>query len=218
MTMTDDDLLAEKEEEAQSPDVAPTLLCGFEGCGYTPPLAAGSGGERALGAHRYHAHGIKGQGKKKARRDRAPRSATININAAPRPNRAQADRAKSEEKVKGLLAVLAGTLNALGETTDAAIIQAHRETVAAALAQLAEYEPWLKKLLSGGKASDRMLAWVATVMALAAMLIPIADHHGLIPAELKRQLAGFGLAQGPPVAAMGDSAGDGGYVPKHAAA
>lgn len=142
---------------------------------------------------------------KPAKKDRAPRSArTVKITMAPRPNRAAADQAKMEERVKGLLTTIAGLVQFLGEAEDAADIRRGRDTLAAATAQLAEYEPWLKKILSGGKASDRVMAWVAFVMALLTVAIPIADRHGLIPAQLKELVSGLT----PPTPDMAQSGGD----------
>lgn len=186
-----------------------SLVCDQEGCDFS------TDSRQRFGLHRWQRHQIRSTASK-PKKDRRPRSAgTVRIDMAPKPNRAQMDRAKTEEKVKALLSTIVGVTRLMGEETDAVIIASHRDAVAAALAQLAEYEPWLKKLLSGGQASDRALAWIAAIMAMAAMLIPIADHHGMIPEGLKAELAMMGFVPRPVTVA--DSGGDA-YQPKHAAA
>lgn len=186
-------------EGPEPPGDGPTVrTCAREGCTNTFEV-----NPRGFGAKRlYCDEHAKKAGPKK---DRAPRSArTVKITMAPRPNRAAADQAKMEERVKGLLTTIAGLVQFLGEAEDAADIRRGRDTLAAATAQLAEYEPWLKKILSGGKASDRVMAWVAFVMALLTVAIPIADRHGLIPAQLKELVSGLT----PPTPDMAQSGGD----------
>lgn len=187
-------------EDADNKDTL-SYPCDQTGCDFSASLPM------HLGLHKRNVHGIAGTSAKKPRKDRKPRSvrgATVNINTAPRPNRGQMDQAKMEARARSLLSTIAGLVQMLGEAEDAEDIRRGREALAAATAQLAEYEPWLKKILTGGQISDRVLAWVAFTMALLSVVLPIADRHGLVPASLKEQLSGLGLA----TASVGNSAGD----------
>lgn len=137
---------------------------------------------------------------RKKPRDRAPRN--IMVDLAPKGRNSKNDElVKVEDRVKQLLGIVSGAVAMAGSLEDAADIARHRDTVAAALKELARYEPWLRKLATGGEVGDRMMAWVAAILAILAMVIPIADRHGLIPGELRPMLAGL---SGPPVAPSGD--------------
>ena len=157
---------------------AASLACLQEGCEETFNTP------QRLGYHRWRAHGIKGTTparKKKVRRDRPPTTVKIQVGA----ERTGKSDAAAKARVEQLVNMIAGSLAMAGNMEDAADIMRAREQFAACVIELAKYEPWLRRLLDGGQASGRVMAWVALSLTTLAMVIPIFNRHGWIPEELK---------------------------------
>jgi hypothetical protein len=67
---------------------------------------------------------------------------------------------------------------------DALDIQSNADALAEALANVAKYEAWLRKLLGGAGGSDRGMAWVGLIMVSASIAVPILIRHEMMPAQL----------------------------------
>jgi hypothetical protein len=160
------------------------LACDQPGCDFVGETA------QRVGYHKWRAHGIKKppRPKRKPARDKAPRSVTVNLGAPKTTRKGDQELAAVEARVRQLLNLVSGALVMAGQLEDAGDVQRNRDSVAAALKELARYEPWLKKLAQGGEMGDRAMAWVAAIMAIAAMLIPICDRRGWIPEQVRPML------------------------------
>jgi hypothetical protein len=78
---------------------------------------------------------------------------------------------------------------------DAADIAMGAPAWAAAVKELAVYEPWVRKLAAGGEMSERAMAWVAVVMATAGIASPILVRHEIVSGRVT-QLAETLMANG----------------------
>lgn len=119
--------------------------------------------------------------------DRTPGTVKVQIGTARAP-KGDPGLDKVEANVRQLCQTITGLLVLIGQAEDANDIRQGTEQLAQALKNLAQYEPWLKKLLAGGGSSDRVMAWVTAVMALLAILYPILDRRQIIPPQLKEVL------------------------------
>ena len=164
-------------DDVESPAPADVLACEVPDCGLTFDT------KQRLGQHRWHAHGLRSStpSKKKPRRDRPPTTVKIQVGA----ERAGKSDAAAKARVEQLVNMIAGSLAMAGQVEDAADIMRAREQFCLCVIELAKYEPWLKRLLEGGQASGRIMAWVAMALATLGMVLPIFNRHGWVPDELK---------------------------------
>lgn len=160
--------------EAQEPVGAHARICQREGCSTPLPVDA----HRLARYCPEHAPAKKAPPKK--RRDRPPTTIKVQLGA----EKAAATDAAAKARVEQLVSMLAGTLAMAGQLEDAGDIMRNRDQFVLCVIELSKYEPWLKKLLAGGQASGRVMAWVALALATLAMTLPIFDRHGWVPAEL----------------------------------
>lgn len=172
------DLLdVEPQEEVEEPPSS-ARPCQHPGCPNGIPA----------GAHHFaryceeHAPPKKQRGPKK---DKAPTTIKLDLGnkAAPKTD------AQAKARVEQLVNMIAGGLAMAGQLEDAADVMRVREQWASAVVELAKYEPWLRKMLEGGQASGRIMAWVAVGLSTLAMVAPIAGRHGWVPAELRPMLS-----------------------------
>lgn len=167
------------------------LTCDVPGCGWAPNPAAPNG-PALLGSHRSRAHGIAGRkraGQKRAPRDKAPRSIKVDLGSG-RPTTAKKDPAIEavRKRAEGLAGMVAVGLLIAGAEADAGDVEAGKVRWAAAVANLAQYEDWLRKLGQGGETSDRMMAWIQLAVATGAIALPILLRHDAIPDQIARFL------------------------------
>jgi hypothetical protein len=167
-------------------DLAEIRTCAKPGCENTFVV-----GTRGFAARRKFCDEHK-ENKKAKGTDRRPRSAA-RINVDLRPPKPKADPladqlAAVEQRVDQLLGMVAGWLTITGATQDASDIAAGKEAIAAATAELARYEAWLRKLAGGGEQVGRAMAWIGFIMAIMAVAVPILNRHGIIPDDLAQML------------------------------
>ncbi len=155
-----------------------SLACDQEGCEQTFDTA------QQLGYHRWRAHGIKkAAAPKRTKRDRPP--ATVKIQVGPEKATTAKSDAATKARIEQLVSMICGGLAMAGQAQDAADIMRGREQLALAVVELAKYEPWLRRLLAGGEATGRVMAWVTLGLTVLMMAIPILDRHGALPQELR---------------------------------
>lgn len=80
---------------------------------------------------------------------------------------------------------------------DAADLNRGAGDIAKATRNLAEHEEWLRKMLAGGQASARAMAWVGFLFTVGPVMVPILVRHKVLPSEL----AGVAGASPQPAAA-----------------
>lgn len=116
------------------------------------------------------------------KKERAPTS--INFNLPKAPGKKDPALEAVERRAMWLAGMVSVAVLFLGQPEDAADIERGRELWAKSVGELAEYEPWLKKLAAGGEGSARVMAWVKVGTATGAMLLPIFLRHDALPAFL----------------------------------
>ena len=164
--------------------LAEIRTCGKDGCENTFVV-----GTRGFAARRKFCDDH--MEKKKPAGDKRPRSTRVNVDLRPPKPKADplADQlAAVEQRVNQLLGMVAGWLTITGATQDASDIAAGKEAIAAATAELARYEAWLRKLAGGGEQVGRAMAWIGFIMAIMAVAVPILNRHGIIPDDLAQML------------------------------
>lgn len=132
----------------------------------------GPSGSMWLGLHRKRDHGVAGKGKPdrkpKAGKDRAPKTSI-------------AGKPASLKSDLGKLFKLIGTVVAVADPYCGNVLVKHSKGFSDALADLATQDPriarWLRGLSKAGP-------YGALIMAAGELAIPIAAHHGAVPAEL----------------------------------
>jgi len=151
-----------------------------------------------LGAHRYRAHGVPGAhaGSHKTRgrkvpRDTAPGSVRVELKSpAARAKKTDPALDRVEERARHIAEGIAVVLLLSQQHEDAADIERHKVPWSKSVRNLAEYEDWLKNLLSaGGESSDRVMAWLGFLIATGAMLTPILVRHDLVPPQVQQLLS-----------------------------
>ena len=78
---------------------------------------------------------------------------------------------------------------------DAADFHNGAPAIAKATRNLAEHEDWLRKMLAGGEASARAVAWMGFLFTVGPVVVPVLVRHKVLPAELT---AAAGVAQPVP--------------------
>lgn len=183
-------------------------LCAWPECDESFIVPKGQHARKYCDTHKgsKHAPGTKGA----PRRDTPPASVNVNF-PKPTTNKDPA-LAAVERRLLGMAGVVSMALLLFGQPLDAADIERARPTWAAAGAELAKYEPWLKKLAAGGESSDRMMAWLAFLGATFGMVTPVLLRHNALPAPVANLLRSMeetpeADAMGKVFAAMHDAAG-----------
>lgn len=205
------DLLGDLETEADLPpldgppaDFFAPVRCANPDCDVW--IDAGKGGfkRKYCDDHRPKPHTKKGGTK----RDSRPRSVTVNVGAPLKPTKGEdAEIAALRKRALTLANSLAGALALFGGERgqlDAADILANSDQLAAALAELAKHEAWLRKLAAGGEASDRALAWFGVISVAIAIALPILIRHDIVKGKLAQAATTFGLTGN----SMGDLLGE----------
>lgn len=167
------------EEEDVEHAPPPARPCQHPGCPNGIPA----------GAHhfaRYCTEHAPPKKERKPKKDKPPTTVKIDLGAS---KAAPKTDAQAKARVEQLVNMVAGGLAMAGQTADAADVMRVREQWAAAVIELAKYEPWLQRLLQGGETSGRVMAWVAVALSTLAMVAPIALRHGWVPSELRPTLA-----------------------------
>lgn len=90
--------------------------------------------------------------------------------------------------VAGVMAWVAQSTSNPVLLLDAADIQGGADYWAHAVRDVAVHEEWLRRALSGGTGSERVMAWVALGGATLTMALPILLRHDKLPAGLAAQL------------------------------
>ena len=166
--------------------------CQAPGCDNLLP-SSGSGWHwrRFCDNHQPGRHGTSKTTSKAPRKDKAPPSSKA---ATARSATRADDLAQVEKNAKFIAEMIGGGLGFVAETqhsaalkADAVDIQAGSAAWAASVRNLAEYEDWLRKMLSGGKASDRAMAWFMFAISTGSIAVPIMVRHGVLPADLAAQ-------------------------------
>jgi hypothetical protein len=88
------------------------------------------------------------------------------------------------EAAAGVMAMVAASRENRLLYEDAGDIQQGSGAWAKSVRDLAEHEDWLRRLLSGGKGSDRALAWTMFAIATGTMVLPILVRHKILPADV----------------------------------
>ena len=177
-------------------------LCAMPGCQETFTIKYPSENRRNCDTHKGQrvdgrpsgAHG-RGGG------DRPPSSVRVDLNLGKPAKTKDPALEAVEKRLSSIAGMMAVVVLLVGQPEDAADIERARAQWAAAGAELAAYEPWLKKLAAGGEASERVLAWVKFATATGAMLVPILLRHDVLPAPLANLLGA--MASSPEADAMG---------------
>lgn len=184
------------------PDLPPGMIaCGFPDCGVAMDTAA------KIGAHRWNAHGIRGEkskGKAKSSSgggsgDGLPPSVTLNLGgpakATGKGGAKEAELAAVEARAVQLMKTVAALLLMAKYTDDAMDVERGAVPIGQAVRELAVYEEWLRKLAAGGEMGGRMMAWVNLLLVVLAMAVPILVRHEVLPDNLAEIAASmFGAA------------------------
>lgn len=124
---------------------------------------------------------------------------TINVNSTDttsRKGKAAALKAEQLEKVEQNTKALfehfvAPMLNMAAQANnnpllaaDAIDVHTGAPAIAKATRNLAEHEDWLRKMLAGGEASARAMAWVGFAFTVGPIVVPILVRHKVIPEQL----------------------------------
>lgn len=133
-----------------------------------------------LASHTKNVHGTKAPPKPKA--DQAPASVVLNLGGDSKKK--DPDLEAVEARAKQLVGLIAALVLLAGQADDAVDLQKGSEAWAKTVAELAEYEPWLKKLAAGGEMAGRTAAWISLVVATAALALPILVRHEALPAQI----------------------------------
>jgi hypothetical protein len=154
-------------------------ICAKEGCEQTFTL-----GNTGFARNRIYCDEHRNPPKKK--KDRAPKGTPqINLNVG--GPKKQTGKDKDLEAVRTRAAWLVTTAAALtsmaGFPDDGLDLQRGAEPWAETVKDLAAHEEWLRKVMTGGEVSERVLAWAAFLVATGALALPILLRHGVIPAE-----------------------------------
>lgn len=123
-----------------------------------------------------------------AQADRPPASVQINLPGPGKPKAKDPALAAVEKRLASIAGIASVAVLLMGQPLDAADIERHRATWAAAGAELAAYEPWLRKLAAGGETSERFMAWLKFLAATGAMALPIILRHDVLPAPIANLL------------------------------
>ena len=148
-----------------------------------------------IGRHRRQVHGVEGTKPKtrgrKVPRDTAPGSVRVELKSpAARAKKTDPALDRVEERARHIAEGIAVVLLLSQQHEDAADIERHKVPWSKSVRNLAEYEEWLKNLLSaGGESSDRVMAWLGFLIATGAMLTPILIRHDLVPAQVQQLLS-----------------------------
>lgn len=176
--------VGESWDELPGDELAPdptVRTCAAPGCENTFTV-----GSRGFAAQRKFCDEHKTTKKK----DKAPRSVSVNVNTS--SGRRGGGKDKEIEAVRAqagqLLTLVQIVLLSLGQPDDATDVGVHKQAVADAVAELARYEDWLRRLASGGETTARAMAWVGVVAAAVGMLVPILARHNVIPANLAQMV------------------------------
>jgi hypothetical protein len=145
-------------------------------------------------------------------RDRRPGGLNLNVQVGPRTAKKNAEHDAVRERALMLANLIAGMVAMFGQLEDSADLKRGSEPWADVVAALSDHEAWLRKLASGGEASERMMAWVAFAAATVAMALPILLRHEVLPAQLAGMVGTFLPTDAGGLAPPSTS------VPKHAMA
>jgi hypothetical protein len=198
-------------EEATAP--APEVkLCQAPGC-ETPLPTSGPGWHWRRFCDTHKPADTK---KKKAparRPDRPPKAL-----APPAPPKARTRKEELDQVEKNAKFILdmvcqfgliyAGSAGQPALAADLGDVQNGVPGIAKSLRNVAEYEEWLRRALSGGRGSDRAQAWLGLVMVCGAVTMPILVRHGKLslPPGMAQMLLPNGPAGAPTF--MPDAADD----------
>lgn len=107
-----------------------------------------------------------------------------------RPSNAEKRRENLEEQLASIGMVLAGAAAATGSqalAADGVAVINHASPIAEALANLAEANPRVAKLLDGTVTGS---AWLGVFFAVAPLIMEVAGNHGLLPGGAGDELEG----------------------------
>jgi hypothetical protein len=164
------------------------FFCTYPGCDRGPdggPYASPSAAGR--GVHMRFIHGVisttsgssKSHKKKKPATDKAPPSVTINLETG--KGKKDAGLEQVEKRALQLIQGGAAILLLAGLQADAVDLNNGAKPIAGAVRDLAEYEEWLRKLAAGGESAGRLMAWINLLVVVAAVGVPIAARHKVLP-------------------------------------
>ena len=116
-----------------------------------------------------------------------PNTVTVNLGTKPTPK--GGEMALVEKRAAELMRTASALVLLMGNPGDANVMAEGSEPWAKTVADLSEYEPWIKRLAAGGETSGRLLAWIRLLMATGAIVVPIAIAHGALPDNLAQLAA-----------------------------
>lgn len=168
-------------------------VCAYEGCTNTFPADARRGRmycDEHLGG-RPRARNPRGP--RQGPRDKAPPQVRVTV-GGPTPRRRDPALAAAEKRAGELLGLLSAILLISGLHADATTVETVRPRMAAATANLAEYEEWLLRLLAqGGQDSGRVVAWVEFLsLFFGGLALPILANHDKLPEPIAHALGLLG--------------------------
>lgn len=180
-----------KAEDRDEENGLITRQCKKPGCKNVFTLKMGEHGQRRVYCDIHYS------GATKPPKDRKPGNLNINV-TMPKPS-AKGDPVLEavERRANSIVTFVAMGLYFAGQQEDAADITKGGPEWAKALAELSEYEPWIKKLAAGGEASERVMAWFKFAMATFGLMAPVLVRHDMLPEPLKNilNLAGIEAVQ-----------------------
>ncbi len=130
---------------------------------------------------------VKGRRRRPAA-DKAPPSVTVNL--GPKAKGKDKELAAVEDRARQLVELVAALILLSGHAEDAADISRGAPALAKSLAELAEYEAWLRKLAAGDEMTGRAMAWVQVAVALVGMCLPILLRHKALPENIRHLAEG----------------------------
>jgi hypothetical protein len=182
--------------------------CKAPGCMNRLPL--GAGGRRRFCDDHQPGKSTDNDRPPPAPTDGAAKAATATATSTRRGSKAaKADELERvQNNAKFLFSMIAGATEMAAQArgsvilhADALDIERGSDTMALATRNLAAHEAWLRKLLAGGEASERAMAWIGFLMVVGPVVGPILIRHKVIPGEMLGMVTPPAVADGAAVAA-----------------
>lgn len=134
------------------------------------------------------------------RRDAPPK---IVIDLGKANAKPSAAKAKIAEKATQWTVVAGMVVYNTGDQTCGQAVVKAAPGLGKAMADLAEYQPWIDKLFSGS-AGGSTGAWVGLIVAASPIIITVLAHHNLLPESIAAMLGGALVAPAPAPSAPSD--------------
>jgi hypothetical protein len=151
-------------------------ICAWTGCDSTIPADA-------HGRQKYCDFHKEAKNRKAPKRDKPPKSASSGLKDS------ELDKAWAGAYSAVRFAALG--LKTTGDPDSAAILMAGAKPWADAMAELAQYEDSIRKLLVSKPMKGRTMAWVGAASATLALAYPVAHNKGIIPEAIDAKIIGF---------------------------